>query len=183
MPKWLLELINVIDKLFNNVVAGIIIGFILTIVWDNHKFRRESKKKEEIVLSAVKEEILNNLDKLQNNRQLIEEELKLVEKSKMVVSPLDLLESGFWDLVKINLSQKLTKGDVLLKIRKVALLIDRTNEQIRSREDYRTHNRAMTGYITTLHRYDNIILNSIATLEESLKELQSIEKLFNKVTS
>lgn len=166
MPEWLLGLI--IGVVATSIGAG------LTMLWDNHKFKRESKKKDEMVLSAVKEELVSNLTKLQDNRQLIEEELDVIDKSKMLVSPLDLLESGFWDLVKINLPQELTKGDVLLKIRKVALITDRTNEQIRSRENYRIHNQAMTGYISTLRLYDKMILSSIATLEKLLKELQSM---------
>ncbi|MBA7503854.1 hypothetical protein ES706_02475 [subsurface metagenome] len=166
MLEWLLGLIT--------GVVAIIIGFALTMVWDNYKFKRESKKKEEIVLSAVKEELVSNLTKLQENRQLIEQELDLIGEEQRVLSPLNLLESGFWDLVKINLPQKLTEGDVLLKIRKVALITDRTNEQIRSRENYRIHNQAMRGYISTLRQYDRMILSSITKLEESLKELQSM---------
>lgn len=166
MLEWLLPLIT--------GVIAVIIGFALSMVWDNYKFKRESKKKDEIVLSAVKEELVSNLTKLQENRQLIEEELDLIDEKRRVLSPLNLLESGFWDLVKINLPQKLTEGDVLLKIRKVALISERTNEQIRSRENYRIHNQAMTGYISTLRQYDKMILSSITKLEESLKELQSM---------
>lgn len=40
---------------FISGVIATIIGFILTMLWDTFKFKRESKKREETVLSAVKE--------------------------------------------------------------------------------------------------------------------------------
>lgn len=106
---------------FTSGVIAIIIGFILTMLWDTFRFKRESKKREETVLSAVKEELVSNSIVLQDNQTLLQKELEIIDEEKgSVVSPLNLLQSGFWDLVKINLPWKLTKGDSLVKIRRVA---------------------------------------------------------------
>lgn len=166
MSEWLIGFIS--------GVIAVIIGLILTMLWDNFKFKRESKQREEKVLSAVKEELVSNLDILQYNQVLLQTDIKIIDENKSVIAPLNLLQSGFWDLVKINLPQKLTKGDTLVKIRKAAQLTDQINEQIRSRENHRINNQAMTNYNRRMKLYDETLLESIEVLLKSLEELQPL---------
>ncbi len=155
-------------------VIATIIGFILTMLWDTFKLSRESKKREKTVLSTVKEELINNLSILQYNQTLLQRELELVDDNKRLVAPLNILQSGFWDLVKINLPKKLTKEDTLIKIRTVAQLTDLMNETIRSRENFRIHNMALSGYGSRIKLYDEILLENIGNLLKSLESLQPL---------
>lgn len=155
-------------------VIATVIGFILTMVWDIVKFNRESKRREETVLSAVREELVSNMSILEDNVQLLLKDLEVIGDKKSVVAPLTLLQSGFWDLVKINLPRKLTKVDTLVEIRKVAQLTEQVNEQIRSRENYRIHNQAMSNYHRRMRLYDEMILGGILILQKSLKEIEPL---------
>ncbi len=157
---------------FMSGVIATIIGFVLTMSWDIYKFNRELKQREETVISAVKEELVSNLSILQYNQTILQKELEVIAEDKSVVAPLSLLQSGFWDLVKINLPRKLTKVDTLAQIRKAAQLADQINEQIRSRENYRINNQAISNYHFRMKLYDQILLENIGILLKSLEELQ-----------
>lgn len=159
---------------FISGVTATIIGFIMTMLWDTFKFKRESKEREETVLSAVKEELISNLSILQYNQTLLQKEIEVIDENRSVVAPLSILQTGFWDLVKINLPQKLRKGNILVRIRRLAQLTDQINEKIQSRENYRINNQAMSNYHRRMKLYDETLLESIGILLKSLEELQPL---------
>ena len=140
MPEWLIG--------FMGGVIATTIGSLLMVGWDILKFRRESRWRDETICGAIREELLANLDILRANQRLFEQKLAVLDQRMLVVTPLSLLQTGFWDLAKVNLPQRLIRdGDMLISIRNVSRMTDEVNETIRSRENYRLHNGAMSNSI------------------------------------
>jgi hypothetical protein len=159
-------------KGFISGVFATAFGFGLTMLWDLY----QSRKREKAILFAVSSDIYENIEVLKNNQSILEEELEILNKNKMIVNPLDLLRSGFWDLLKINLPFTHVRNQkLLLKIIEVAQLTNSVNETIRSRENYRIHNQAMTDYTFRMKSYDEILLKDIKTLLKQFKDLTEME--------
>ena len=157
------------------LVAGALttlLGFGFTMLWDTHKFRRELKQRDEAVFSVIKEEVMVNINILKGNQTVLQYESTILDEKKIVVRPINLLQNSSWDVVKINLPQKL-KNDVetLKNIREISQLIDGVNESIRSREIYRIHNGAMSNYFSRIKIYNQILFKQHEDLLRGLEEL------------
>ncbi|MBN1445057.1 MAG: hypothetical protein JW957_02995 [Candidatus Omnitrophica bacterium] len=161
-------------KGFLSGIIAVLIGFGLTLYWDISKSNREIKKTHEIILSVVREDLKYNLDALQFNQIILKQELEVIDDHKTVVTPLQFLHDGFWDLVKINLPKKLTRENIIIKIRNVAQFTEQINERIQSREVYRIHNEPMSNYHLKMKLYDQGLLRDIEDLSNMLEELQSL---------
>ncbi len=160
------------------LIAGVIstlIGFGLTMVWDIVRFRREAKQRDESVLSAVKGESLTNLDILRGNQALLKQELAILDKNQRIVGPLLALRTGSWDVLRINLPKKLVREpQSLIKISEISTLTDRVNEFIRSRENFRIHNGAMTNFSSYIRIYDEALVKQNEALEKGLEDLKAL---------
>src|SRR4051812_25403465 len=87
------------------VVGGGIVAvgaFALATARDELTRRRDRRRQERSVLTAILEEIAANKQTATNNRELVRHELNLLDEGQRLLNPLDPLELGFWDLVKIN---------------------------------------------------------------------------------
>lgn len=160
---------------FGNFLIGsltTILGFILAILWDLYKHRRDNKRKDFAVILAINEELLANIFNCESNKNAIIQELEALIGQKVLVSPISLLEDSAWDLIKINLPEPIVKDNSLLKkLRSLVQLIKHTNETIRSREIYRINNSAMTNFESRLRIYDNLILKRTEDLLDRLEIL------------
>lgn len=147
-------------------------GFVLTMIWDNSKMRREQKEKDDTIILAGLEEHKTNIEILSVNLALISKELSLMEqKGTTIVRPLRVLHHGFWDMVKSNIPKILVgKNDILYNIRQMALITDEVNLLIHNRENYRIHNRAMSGYKHCVKQYDEMLIVEIARWTELSKD-------------
>ncbi len=133
---------------FRGAMAGGLIGFvpaliilILTIVWDIYKSRRESKERDDAVLSAIKEEVLSNIETLDINISVAEGEIEGIKERKgILTNPVISLEYGAWDLVKMHLPKKLRQKDRLNRVRSVYRMTHKVNELIRNRESFKNYN-------------------------------------------
>lgn len=106
------------------------------------------------------------------HKSLLQEEVKRLDEGQALVSPLIPLRSSLGDLVVFNLPQKLVEElEVLNKIRKVTRLTDQVNETIRSRENYRVNNRAISNYNSELKMYDEILLRQEEDLYGAMRDL------------
>jgi len=157
---------------FLSGVIATIIGFLLTMFWDIFKYNRDAGNRDRAVLTAVKEEMISNLDILSSNQKMLQQELTVLPEKRSMVGPLCLLQEGIWDLVKINLPSRLTKDNTLLLIRKLSLLTNEINEIIRSRENYRINNGAMSNYSDRIKLYDEILLPKCSEIIVLFEELQ-----------
>lgn len=156
---------------FLSGVAATVLGFVLTIVWDLYKMRRDAREREGVMQRAVSEELTENTVALQHDLDLIQNELAVLSEGKSVVQPLMLFKTGFWDVAKINLPATFLGGDRLLKLRNIVSLAEACNEQIRSRENYRIHNGAMSNYASRLSQYDEPLGESMLALKAALEGL------------
>lgn len=158
---------------FVSGVLATLIGFLLTIAWDIYKYRRDTKRKDDAIISAVNEELIANIFICQSNKNALEQEIIFLKEKKSLVSPIVLLQNGAWDLIKINFPTQIEKDEkLLLKIRSLTQLIQYINENIRSRENYRINNGAMSNYESKLQKYDNSILNDTNDLISRLETLR-----------
>ncbi len=165
MPDWLIGFIV--------GVALALLGFLLTVTWEVRKLRRESQDREKAVMGAVKEELLSNVEILKNNQTLLNRELAVIDEGKTLVVPLNQLQVGFWDLVKVNLPQKVfAEPDFLAEVREISQLTDQVNETVRSRESYRIHNGAMSNYLSRMAKYDQLLLDNNQKLLTALEAVQ-----------
>ena len=148
-----------------------LLGFVLTMAWDRYKFNRDSGAKEKALLTALRHDFLSNIEILEQNRVLLAQDLTVVDDGKSVVLPLTELKGEMWDLVKHNLPKILTDDiETLVLVRDCSTHVDRMNATIRSRQDYRTHNKAMTSYSSEMRIYDTALLEQGVELLAQLNE-------------
>jgi hypothetical protein len=157
---------------FTAGVVATIIGFVLTTVWDQWKYKRDVKQREEALSTAVKEELKANLKILQGNQSRLQASLEGIEAEKELVAPVSFLKNGSWEVVKITPPRKWIQGNILTQISEITISIDLINEMIRSRENYRIANQALTGLLQRLKKYDEMLLTQCQILREALEKLQ-----------
>jgi hypothetical protein len=151
------------------VIRGLI-GAVIYFIWNIFKSKRESKKREEVVLSKVKAELLSNLCVLQYNQTVLQKELEIINEDGIPISPsLILLQNKFSTLVKNNFSPKL-REDIVDKIREIDLLTMQINEQIRNRKNDQNNDQAML-YYPRLQLYDKMLLENIESLQKMVEEV------------
>jgi hypothetical protein len=159
---------------FSIGVGATVVGFILTMVWDFFKFRRETLAREQALLNIIQYELNENISILDINEAILKQELEVLDEHKSVVPPLIQLQSGFWDLLKINLSfpKKIRKFDTSINLIRIAKNLTEMNETIKSRQDYRINNEAMSNYNSRMKIYDDMLLHGSEELRKLLTELQ-----------
>jgi hypothetical protein len=154
------------------LITGAVLAFVLTMSWDVYKDRREQARGETILRTSLLEEIRDNQRIVEVNRQLLQQELAIVDENKQVVTPLTLLKTGIWDLLKVRLSDDY-EADLLNQIRDYASLADSINDTIRSREAYRTTSEAMSNFSRRLRIFDEVLLDGHSRLGVLLPEIDS----------
>jgi hypothetical protein len=159
---------------FLSGVAATVFGFLLTIGWDVYKIRRDTREKQGTILRALSEELRENKIIVERDVNLLQQELAVLAEQKVVVRPLSVLKVGFWDIAKVNLPKALLTNDRLLKLRDVAALADDCNDQIRSRENYRIHNGAMSNFSQRMRIYDEPLAQSLAELKTAIDEYDRV---------
>ena len=159
---------------FISGVAATVFGFILTIGWDIYKMRQDEHDREQTVIRALREELIENKAVADQNVTILNLELDVLAQDKSVIKPLLVLKTGFWDIAKVNLPKTLFVGDRLLKLRNLVSLAEDCNEQIRSRENYRIHNGAMTNFSTTMRLYDEPLLQELNALKASAADCEKL---------
>ena len=175
--NWLPNLLNTEWFVgFLSGVAATILGFVLTITWDIRKRRSESQERDEAVMNAINEELLTNKRSLQQNLFRLERELSVLGEDKSIVQPLFTMKTGFWDLAKVNLPKKLLVGDALARLRNLVFLAEQFNDEVRSRENYRIHNAAMSNYSTRMKMYDESLAGILQALVPELAAYEEDER-------
>ncbi len=200
MMKWLLEhiwwiagifaailiillVIAILVGEFNAIVRILIvpltavIAVLTTMGWREHN----KKKVERKALIAVKNELEYNLQILGYNQNIIDEELELIEdnkfsespkRNKLILKPLMPLKTGFWEIIIVNiLPDEIKKSELLLKIRDIDMHANKINEQIKSRENYKTTNIEAHDISSTIKRYDRMLQKNFEELRGYLMKL------------
>jgi hypothetical protein len=127
----------------------------------------------------------------QNDLNLVQSELAQFSTigagSAGLANPVDPVEGGFWDIVKLNPPRALLRDpETLGQIRDVARRTDQVNEMIRSRDAFKTSNarssllpRSLEAsqFTAWVQAYDQLIELWLTELLEALETLEaSLEK-------
>lgn len=155
-------------------IAGITSGLVLAMLWDTFNIRRLARQGEKKILSAIKEELSQNLATLKTNIELLIEELDTIFEENNIIHNIIPLQTNIKDMIKVNIPDAVIKGDTLTKLRHTTHTIDSINEQIRSRETYRNSEQDVSIYYRRIKKFDERILKHSDSLIKSLEELQSL---------
>lgn len=156
---------------FLGAIGGVVataIGFVLAILWDIYKMRKEGRQRTRLVVTAIAEELASNKKLTERNMILLRNDIQALPEKKSVVQPLLFLKIGFWDVAKFSLSQGALAPDRLMKLRQAVTLAEQANEEIRSRETYRLHNGAMSNFHGHMAIYDEALLRTLEELNNAM---------------
>lgn len=144
---------------FSAGVAATIVGFVLTMIWDAYKYRRDILIKEDSIIKGLIHELSENRQLATENRDIIKQETEvIIQKRATLTRPLLILKSGFWDYLKFNIPQKLSKNQELITdLKNLSFLADHINETIRSRQNYKDTSGAMTNFTTLIQNKNSVI--------------------------
>ncbi len=160
-------------------------GFLLAIGWDLLKTERGNRQREKSLFQAATAEVAAVSATVTNNQNLVRQELDLLSQQspRHLVTPLDPVPGGFWDVVKLNPPRTFVRDpETLTKVRDVARRTDQINEIIRSRETFRVGNlvaisnlsnlsnagEVLRIYDEHLERFQDELLGALATLQDAL---------------
>jgi len=160
---------NYVDILIGATITAF--GSAILMIWDYFKIYKESIERETNILNAAEEEMANNFTKANLTLVLINQDLENRKSGKEIVIPLIPFHNEMWALLKINFPKHLSNFIIIKKFGNVSSDIDAINEIIRSRENYRTHNAAMTHYNDRMLIYNSILENKIGSLLFDLMDL------------
>ena len=160
---------------FTSGVAATLVGFILSMVWDSHKYNRDIKRRDKTIIHAISHELEENRKLAVENIKTIDQELELLTNGKYLIQPLQLLKISFWDLLKVNLPNTYLKDSKLLvQIRDASTLSIHINEAIRCRQLFKTTGLALDGFDATVKKHDSLIKSDFIRLNELLDNVLSI---------
>ena len=140
------------------------VGFILSQFADYLKHLRDSNALDKRLLSLLILDWRTNQSIIHRNVSLISQDNEAISEARFVVIPLESLEMGFWDLIKYNLPNTLIDGHRLITINEIAVSMNRINEHIKSRENFRINNRALSNANSTRKMYNDTILKEMEIL-------------------
>ena len=152
------------DALNLSTLFGVLIGFTLSQAAEHLKTRRELIARNKKLLSLLAQDWETNRLIIANNISRIAEDDEAMTNSRLVVVPLEPLVTGFWDLIKSNLPNKLIDDKILINIRNIAIITMRINEYIQSREAFRINNMGIMDTKPNRIIYNKILLTEMNTL-------------------
>jgi len=159
---------------FTAGVAATIVGFVLTMIWDGYKYRRDVISRESSLIKGLIHELYENRELATENKDIIKGDLESLKTQKTLLRPLLILKSGFWDYLKFNIPNKLLKNtDLLEKLKNISLLAEHINETIRSRQNYKDTSSAMIKFGETIKTKDNIIDSDLTRFNKSIDDVLS----------
>lgn len=168
-------------------------AFLLATAREEYNRNRERRQKDSAVLGAIVEEVAANLSTASNNRELVRTELESLDREgKKILNPLDPLELGFWDLVKLQPPAGLVRDKAAFaSVREVARLAAQVNQMLQSREAFRIastsgptfqNTRGMATWTFTLRAYDELLVTFLDELIDALNKLQPAVKAWRRHT-
>jgi hypothetical protein len=155
--------------------AGLVLlGFVLALLWDLLKSERERRQRDASTMIALREEVVASIATVEANGRLLDVELGLMETGAgRLLTPLDPIPRGVWELVRVSVPRDITRHrETLPLIRLAARLVDQINERIRSREAFRVSNHALSSLNTSLAQYDRNLERLNQDLLHALNQLR-----------
>lgn len=156
------------------IIIGVIttlIGFFLSLLWENFKLKKEKEAKRNQFFQIVKEELLENKKLLISNINVLKIEVPILNHKKTLVWCLSPLKNSFWDLFKSNFDLDYLSNNNLKKLRNINLNIIGLNSTIISRESHKINNGAMSNYYNTFKLYDQRLIDDSESLLKNINTL------------
>jgi hypothetical protein len=158
----------------SSIISGgivAIIAFVFAAGWDMLKYRRDTARHDRAVLAAIRMELQANLPVVEKNQSNVTEELERLAKGESLLNPLEPLEAGFWNLVKLNTPKSISaSADALGNLQRVARLTFKVNDVIRSRESFRVGNQESPTFKIKLGGYDQLLYRLQAELLDAITD-------------
>jgi hypothetical protein len=167
-------------------------AFVLATARDEFVRYRQRRDKDRATLAAIAEEVAANIRTAENNRNLVRHELQqLIPNGERILNPLDPLELGFWEIVKIDPPQALIHDTpALASIREVARLAGQVNQMLQSREAFRVASPTLTmhtregapSWARELAGYDQLLDRFLGELLDALHRVQPAVRAWQRHT-
>ena len=145
--NWLTELLH--KEWFLGLLGGVgatLLGFVCTLVWDVRKMRADAAERARAIRETVSEDLTANKQSIASNLAALQQELSALSRRESIVNALQLMRTGFWEIAKSNTPSKVFGAGNLVQLRDIGSRAEDVNEQVRSRENYRIHNGAMSNF-------------------------------------
>jgi hypothetical protein len=162
---------------------GALLSFVLIVVWDTCKARREANAEKKRIVNLLVTEIKENIGICGSLVNHLGQELKLLSEGKEIGTGPTTLEVEGWSISKSgNILQFLGWNNV----RTVAICYAtarRINTNIQSRETLRSTSRALSGYRELIKMLnETIISQAMQYVREGVEALRVLgEKYDNKI--
>lgn len=160
------------EEFITGLIVGVlatVVGFGLTMAWDLWKFHREDKRKTAAILLAVKHELEENLEIAKANRQLLEAELPVLDEGKHLIAATLPFKQGIWDLLKVNLPDKLLQKEALLsQLRDISMSACHLNEGLSSRQVYRDTSANNTAFGQNMKGRNSMLIAEMDALSKNV---------------
>jgi hypothetical protein len=150
----------------------VLVGFALAVGWEVWKDDREVGRRDKALNAVVTSDLKINKTQVEFSLKLLSEELAALAEDRSVVQPLPVLQDRFWDVVKLNPPTDLIMNGKLEKLNKLMSVTSIVNEQVRSRENYRLHNGAMTNFRERMRKYDELLIRQLIILKVQIDEFE-----------
>lgn len=127
-------------------LLGVVVGFVLAIVWDIWKSYRETVAETKRAIRVITQEIGNNLHVLATNVALLKQDIAVADKGQEVVQALNFLSlaAGETEFLRGSLERK--SRELAERVGNLYATAKRINDQIQARESYRITNGAMSNF-------------------------------------
>lgn len=144
--------------------------------------QNEKRDREAAVLATMVRELSSNETATSQNKTALEAELEALKGHRSLIGPLAEIHIEAWELLRIYLPPQIGGNQTVLhNVTETYGLTLRLKELIRSREEYRIHNGAMTNFWDRMKFYDEQLLELNGKTSEHLgvllHSLESAEKV------
>lgn len=157
------------QEFINGFLAGIgatTFGFVLTMIWDYWKSTQQRKQLQNNLLILLSDELKYNILVIKNNKSLLTQELNYLKENKSIVNALDIPREDFWEMFKLNYDYRFFSVERVKLIKDVYYITSSIIENIKSRENYRISNQAMSNFHIRMQKYNEILLNLFDKFEQ-----------------
>jgi hypothetical protein len=158
---------------FASGVAATILGFLLTILWEERKRKRERGALDATLLAMMEEEVATNLAVLELNDGILERELLEVHEGATSIDALCEMQIGAWQAVGVDLARWLPDhAAILVQFRSLGVAGSQLNSVVRDRARFRMQGIASPNYPTRMREFDEALLEKNEKIRCQLVKLQ-----------
>lgn len=160
LTRFLLK--NIMSQEFiNGILIGAgttTFGFVLTMVWDVWKTRREKKSLQDNLLNLLSDELEYNISVTTAGKLSLEQELSCLEQKQSLVGAINTPRVDFWEVFKQNYDRNFFSNEQTKIINDIYSKIHLIIANINSRENYRISNGAMSNFEDRMIIYDKALI-------------------------